>query len=166
MLFLRTKVKFVFMILFIKIKIHNCDGLICELISYLAPNDQQKTVHQPTSGGYANSSSNGVPMPSSNEASDMANFHSKQRLTQSTPGSPQEHGRPTSFEVIGSAESLVGRVRTRFAIRFHSKFSIRMGNSLTTYFFSFHDRFWMSKDLGNFVIQILYDIHRVKCKKL
>lgn len=33
-----------------------------------------------------------------------------QRLTQSTPGSPQEHGRVSSFEVIGSAESLVGRV--------------------------------------------------------
>lgn len=32
------------------------------------------------------------------------------RLVQSTPGSPQEHNRPHSFEVIGSAESLVGRV--------------------------------------------------------
>lgn len=65
-------------------------------------------MYQQTSGGYANS--NGVPVPSSNEANDMANFHAKQRLTQSTPGSPQDHGRPTSFEVVGSAESLVGRV--------------------------------------------------------
>ncbi|XP_055313578.1 muscle calcium channel subunit alpha-1 isoform X5 [Sitodiplosis mosellana] len=75
---------------------------------------QQKTMHQqqqqqPTSGGYANS--NGVSVLSTNETgADMANFHAKQRLTQSTPGSPQEHGRPTSFEVVGSAESLVGRV--------------------------------------------------------
>lgn len=36
--------------------------------------------------------------------------YSTQRLVQSTPGSPQEHGRPNSFEVVGSAESLVGRV--------------------------------------------------------
>lgn len=67
---------------------------------------------QATSGGYANS--NGVPVANANEANDMVNFHAKQRLTQSTPGSPQEHGRPTSFEVIGSAESLVGRVITHF----------------------------------------------------
>lgn len=73
----------------------------------IAPTDQQKTVI-PTSGGYANN--NGVVVPSSNDAAEKANFHSKQRLTQSTPGSPQDHGRPTSFEVIGSAESLVGRV--------------------------------------------------------
>lgn len=33
-----------------------------------------------------------------------------ERLVQSTPGSPQEINRPNSFEVIGSAESLVGRV--------------------------------------------------------
>lgn len=39
-----------------------------------------------------------------------ADNHVTQRLTQSTPGSPQEHGRVSSFEVIGSAESLVGRV--------------------------------------------------------
>lgn len=32
-----------------------------------------------------------------------------ERLVQSTPGSPQDR-RPNSFEVIGSAESLVGRV--------------------------------------------------------
>lgn len=31
-----------------------------------------------------------------------------QRMAQSTPSSPQ--GRPNSFEVVGSAESLVGRV--------------------------------------------------------
>lgn len=36
--------------------------------------------------------------------------YSTQRLVQSTPGSPEQHGRPNSFEVIGSAESLVGRV--------------------------------------------------------
>lgn len=30
--------------------------------------------------------------------------------SRSTPGSPQEQNRPNSFEVIGSAESLVGRV--------------------------------------------------------
>lgn len=39
--------------------------------------------------------------------------HMQQRLTQSTPGSPQEHGRISSFEVIGSAESLVGRVSNK-----------------------------------------------------
>lgn len=63
----------------------------------------------PTSGGYANNNGAAV-VPSSNDPAEMVNFHSKQRLTQSTPGSPQEHGRPPSFEVIGSAESLVGRV--------------------------------------------------------
>lgn len=31
-------------------------------------------------------------------------------VSRSTPGSPQEQNRPNSFEVIGSAESLVGRV--------------------------------------------------------
>lgn len=40
----------------------------------------------------------------------MADNHPAERLVQSTPGSPQERGRPNSFEVIGSAESLVGRV--------------------------------------------------------
>lgn len=33
-----------------------------------------------------------------------------ERLVQSTPGSPQEKGRPNSIEVIGSADSLVERV--------------------------------------------------------
>lgn len=75
----------------------------------LAPIDQQKTLQQPTSGDYA--ISNGFPVPSTNESNEMGNFHAKQRLTQSTPGSPQDHGRPTSIEVVGSAESLVGRVR-------------------------------------------------------
>lgn len=60
----------------------------------------------PTTGSFASSNGDAV----SNEAANMANFQAKQRLTQSTPGSPQEHGRPVSFEVIGSAESLVGRV--------------------------------------------------------
>lgn len=72
-----------------------------------------------TSGGYANS--NGMAVPS-NEATDMVNFHAKQRLTQSTPGSPQDHARPTSIEVVGSAESLVGRVmRIQFflLLQFH-----------------------------------------------
>lgn len=77
-------------------------------LNTLAPIDQQKTIFQ-TSGGYANS--NGMTVPS-NEATDMAAFHAKQRLTQSTPGSPQDHVRPTSIEVVGSAESLVGRVIT------------------------------------------------------
>lgn len=36
-----------------------------------------------------------------------------ERLVQSTPGSPQEVNRPNSFEVVGSAESLVGRVSDR-----------------------------------------------------
>lgn len=82
-----------------------------------APIDQQKTV-QLASGGHANS--NGMSIVPSNEttiatktaasATDVANFHAKQRLTQSTPGSPQDHVRPTSIEVVGSAESLVGRV--------------------------------------------------------
>lgn len=53
--------------------------------------------------------SNGMAVPS-NESTDIAAFHAKQRLTQSTPGSPQDHARPTSIEVVGSAESLVGRV--------------------------------------------------------
>lgn len=75
-----------------------------------APIDQQKTIYQ-TSGGYANS--NGMAV-TSNEPTDMAAFHAKQRLTQSTPGSPQDHARPTSIEVVGSAESLVGRVFTQF----------------------------------------------------
>ncbi|XP_031617633.1 voltage-dependent calcium channel type D subunit alpha-1-like [Contarinia nasturtii] len=72
-------------------------------------------MYQPVSDSYANS--NGipvvpVPVPSMKESADIVNFHANQRLrlTQSTPGSPQEHGRPTSFDVIGSAESLVGRV--------------------------------------------------------
>lgn len=73
----------------------------------LAPIEQQKTM-QLASGGHANS--NGMTIVPINEtAVDMANFHAKQRLTQSTPGSPQDH-RPTSIEVVGSAESLVGRV--------------------------------------------------------
>lgn len=38
-----------------------------------------------------------------------------ERLVHSTPGSPQER-RINSFEVIGSAESLVGRVRCFFFI--------------------------------------------------
>lgn len=66
-----------------------------------------------TSGGYANS--NGMAVPST-EAANVQNFHAKQRLTQSTPGSPQDHSRPTSIEVVGSAESLVGRVIYRFSI--------------------------------------------------
>lgn len=37
-----------------------------------------------------------------------------QRLAHSTPSSPQG-GRPNSFEVIGSAESLVGRVSVKVA---------------------------------------------------
>lgn len=73
-----------------------------------APIDQQKTVQQP-SGGHANS--NGMTIVPINEpTTDVANFHAKQRLSQSTPGSPQDHARPTSIEVVGSAESLVGRV--------------------------------------------------------
>lgn len=51
-----------------------------------------------------------------------AENHTTQRLTQSTPGSPQEHGRPNSFEVIGSAESLVGRVNFHCFFSFHSIF--------------------------------------------
>lgn len=93
--------------------------LIDEFIWRLAPIDQQKTMH-PMSGGYA--SSNGMALPSTNEATDMANFYTKQRLTQSTPGSPQDHGRPTSIEVVGSAESLVGRVIISF-ITFFFAFS-------------------------------------------
>lgn len=68
---------------------------------------------QLTSGGHANS--NGMSILPSNETTtttttDVTNFNAKQRLTQSTPGSPQDHVRPTSIEVVGSAESLVGRV--------------------------------------------------------
>lgn len=36
--------------------------------------------------------------------------------SRSTPGSPHEQNRPNSFEVIGSAESLVGRVRNLFKL--------------------------------------------------
>lgn len=75
-------------------------------LNTLAPIDQQKTMYQ-TGSGMANS--NGMAVPS-NESTDIAAFHAKQRLTQSTPGSPQDHARPTSIEVVGSAESLVGRV--------------------------------------------------------
>lgn len=45
------------------------------------------------------------------KGNEVENIYPKQRLTQSTPGSPQEHNRPNTLEVIGSAESLVGRVR-------------------------------------------------------
>lgn len=45
---------------------------------------------------------------------EMSNQYAHQRLTQSTPGSPQEHNRPNSLEVIGSAESLVGRVSCHY----------------------------------------------------
>lgn len=83
------------------------------MLSHLASIDQQKTMQLP-SGGHANS--NGMTIVPMNESTDLANFHAKQRLTQSTPGSPQDHARstsnePGSIEVVGSAESLVGKVR-------------------------------------------------------
>lgn len=83
-------------------------------VSHLAPIESQKTM-QLASGGHANS--NGMTIVPSNETTDLAHFHAKQRLTQSTPGSPQEHARstsnePVSIEVVGSAESLVGKVRS------------------------------------------------------
>lgn len=81
------------------------------MILHLAPNDQQRPTYQPMSGSYVSNGVPAVPVPVPKESSDMVTFHSNQRLTQSTPGSPQDHGRPTSFEVVGSAESLVGRVR-------------------------------------------------------
>lgn len=89
-------------------------------VSHLASIDQPKTI-QLTSGGHANS--NGMTIVPNNETTDLANFHAKQRLTQSTPGSPQEHARttsnePVSIEVIGSAESLVGKVRFPFLVSF------------------------------------------------
>lgn len=36
--------------------------------------------------------------------------YTSERLVQSTPGSPQDRGRPGSIEVVGSADSLVERV--------------------------------------------------------
>lgn len=75
------------------------------------PADQQ--LQPMMSGTYAEG--NGVNVAN-------AENHTTQRLTQSTPGSPgspQEHGRPNSFEVIGSAESLVGRVNFHFIFEFN-----------------------------------------------
>lgn len=56
-----------------------------------------------------------------------------ERLVQSTPGSPQDR-RPNSFEVIGSAESLVGRVSIKqnmFIDHLTMKICLRALNSFT-----------------------------------
>lgn len=45
---------------------------------------------------------------------DGMHSYTSERLVQSTPGSPQDRGRPNSIEVVGSADSLVERVCIRF----------------------------------------------------
>lgn len=73
------------------------------MIQALGP-DQQQLHQQPPQQQLLHTSGNALP---------GGNFIAGMSMgSRSTPGSPQEQNRPNSFEVIGSAESLVGRVST------------------------------------------------------
>lgn len=75
-----------------------------------------------------------------------------QRNVQSTPSSPQG-ARPSSFEVIGSAESLVGRVSREKKL---FRFNFKTQNSF---------RFSPSKVSASIATMTLYATHHARCKK-
>lgn len=74
------------------------------MIQALGPDQQQLHQQPPPQQQLLHTSGNTLP---------GGNFIAGMSMgSRSTPGSPQEQNRPNSFEVIGSAESLVGRVST------------------------------------------------------